>query len=69
VATACAALCNNKNSEFFLTSFCYDSRNRQSLLSVRGALNGVWWSKNITRNRKKIIYNSMVKRLAPEFYI
>jgi hypothetical protein len=26
-----------------------------------GALNGVWWSKNITRNRKKIIYNSMVK--------
>jgi hypothetical protein len=25
------------------------------------ALNGVWWSKNITRNRKKIIYNSMVK--------
>jgi hypothetical protein len=25
------------------------------------ALNGIWWSKNITRNRKKIIYNSMVK--------
>ena len=24
------------------------------------ALHGVWWSKNITRNRKKIIYNSMV---------
>ena len=24
-------------------------------------LNGVWWSKNITRNRKKMIYNSMVK--------
>jgi hypothetical protein len=21
----------------------------------------VWWSKNITRNRKKVIYNSMVK--------
>jgi len=28
---------------------------------IMGALNGVWWSKNITRNRKKIIYNSMVK--------
>ena len=26
-----------------------------------GALNGVWWSKNIIRNRKKMIYNSMVK--------
>jgi hypothetical protein len=26
-----------------------------------GALNGVWWSKNITRNRNKIIYNNMVK--------
>jgi hypothetical protein len=28
---------------------------------IIGALKGVWWSKNITRNRKKIIYNSMVK--------
>ena len=28
---------------------------------IMGALNGVWWSKNITRNRKKIIYNSVVK--------
>jgi hypothetical protein len=28
---------------------------------IVGALNGVWWSKNITRNRKKMIYNSMVK--------
>jgi hypothetical protein len=28
---------------------------------IIGALNGVWWSKNITRNRKIIIYNSMVK--------
>jgi len=28
---------------------------------IIGALNGVWWSKNITRNRKKMIYNSMVK--------
>jgi hypothetical protein len=26
-----------------------------------GALNGIWWSKNKTRNRKKMIYNSMVK--------
>jgi hypothetical protein len=26
-----------------------------------GVLNGVWWSKSITRNRKKMIYNSMVK--------
>ena len=28
---------------------------------ITGALNGVWWSKNITRNRKKMIYNDMVK--------
>jgi hypothetical protein len=29
---------------------------------ITGALNGVWWSKDITKkNRKKIIYNSMVK--------
>jgi hypothetical protein len=28
---------------------------------IKSALNGVWWSKNITRNRKKIIYNSMVR--------
>jgi len=28
---------------------------------ILGALNGVWWSKNITRNRKNMIYNSMVK--------
>ena len=28
---------------------------------IIGAINGVWWSKNITRNRKKLIYNSMVK--------
>jgi hypothetical protein len=28
---------------------------------IIGALHGVWWSKNITRNRKKMIYNNMVK--------
>jgi uncharacterized membrane protein len=28
---------------------------------IIGALNGIWWLKNITRNRKKMIYNSMVK--------
>jgi hypothetical protein len=28
-----------------------------------GALNGVWWLKNITRNRKKMIYNNMVKNV------
>jgi hypothetical protein len=27
------------------------------------ALNGIWWSKNITKNRKMIIYNSMVKNV------
>jgi hypothetical protein len=26
-----------------------------------GALNGIWWSKDITKNRGKMIYNSMVK--------
>ena len=29
--------------------------------NIIGALNAVWWSKNITINRKKMIYNSMVK--------
>jgi len=42
-----------------------DSKNiRHRVTQARkiiGALNGVRWSKNITRNRKKIIYNSMVK--------
>jgi hypothetical protein len=42
-----------------------DSKNiRHRLTQARkiiGALNQVWWSKNITRNREKIIYNSMVK--------
>jgi len=28
---------------------------------ITGALNGIWWSKDITKNREKIIYNSMVK--------
>jgi hypothetical protein len=27
---------------------------------IIGALKGIWWSKDITKNRKKIIYNSMV---------
>jgi hypothetical protein len=26
-----------------------------------GELNGIWWSKDITKNRKKMIHNSMVK--------
>jgi hypothetical protein len=28
---------------------------------IIGALNGIWWSKDISKNRKKIIYNSMDK--------
>ena len=28
---------------------------------IIGALNGMWWSKGITKNRKKMIYSSMVK--------
>jgi hypothetical protein len=28
---------------------------------ITGALNGVWWSKNTTRNRKIMIYDSTVK--------
>ena len=28
---------------------------------IRDALNGVRWSKNITGNRKKMIYNNMIK--------
>jgi hypothetical protein len=28
---------------------------------IMGALNGIWWSKDITKNLEKFIYNSMVK--------
>jgi len=28
---------------------------------ITSALNGVWWSKDVTKSRKKMIYNSMVK--------
>jgi hypothetical protein len=28
---------------------------------IIGAINGVWWSKDVTKNRKKMIYNSMVQ--------
>ena len=28
---------------------------------IIGALNGVWWSKDVTKNRQNMIYNSMVK--------
>jgi hypothetical protein len=27
---------------------------------IIGSQNGIWWSKDITKNRKKMIYNSMV---------
>ena len=41
-----------------------DSKNiRHRVTQARkiiGSLTGVCWSKNITRNRKKMIYNSMV---------
>jgi hypothetical protein len=33
---------------------------------IIGVLNWLWWSKNITRNRKKMIYNSMVNALNSE---
>ena len=42
-----------------------DTKNRRHRVTqarkIIGTLNGVWWSKNITRSRKKMIYNSMVK--------
>ena len=28
---------------------------------ILSALNGAWWSKDVTKNRKKIVYDSMVK--------
>jgi hypothetical protein len=30
---------------------------------IIGALNGIWWSEDIIKNRKKMIYNSMVKNV------
>jgi hypothetical protein len=29
--------------------------------NIIGTLNGIWWSKDITKNRKIFIYNSIVK--------
>jgi hypothetical protein len=50
------------------TIFSKDGRDNRNVCyrvtkarKIIGALNGVWWSKNMTRNRKKMIYNSMVK--------
>ena len=33
----------------------------EQVREIIGGLNGIWWSKDITKNRKKMIYNSMVK--------
>jgi hypothetical protein len=53
---------------YLATIFTKDGRDNKNIShrvtqarKIRGALNWVWWSKNITRNRKKMIYNSMVK--------
>jgi len=37
---------------------CYRVTQARKIIS---ALNGVWWSKGVTKNRKKFIYNTMVK--------
>jgi hypothetical protein len=65
-------LSNSTGTEFrYLgTIFTKDGRETKNIRhrvtqarKIIGALNGVWWSKNITRNRKKMIYNSMVKNV------
>jgi hypothetical protein len=50
------------------TIFTKDGRDTKNIChrvtkarKIIGALNGVWWSKNITRSWKKMIYNSIVK--------
>jgi hypothetical protein len=50
------------------TIFTKDGRDTKNIChrvtqakKIIGALNEVWWSKNIIRNWKKMIYNSMVK--------
>ena len=50
------------------TTFTKDGRDTKNIRhratqarKIIVALNGVWWSKNITRNRKKMIYNSMLQ--------
>jgi hypothetical protein len=37
------------------------SRRVTQARKIMGVLKEVWWSKNVTRNGKKLIYNSMVK--------
>jgi len=53
---------------YLVTIFTKDGRDTKNIRhrvtqarEIIGALNGVRWSKNITRNRKKMIYISMVK--------
>jgi hypothetical protein len=50
------------------TIFTKDGRDTKNIChrvtqarKIIGALNEVWWSKNTTRNRKKMTYNSTVK--------
>jgi hypothetical protein len=55
---------------YLRTIFTKDGRDTKNIRhrvtqarKIIGALNGVWWSKNVTRNRKTIIYNCMVKNV------
>jgi hypothetical protein len=47
----------NPPTKYILVSLWYKRHRGTQARKIIGALNGVWGSKNITRNRKKMIYN------------
>jgi hypothetical protein len=51
----------NPSTKYILVSLWYKRHRVTQARKIIGALNGVWCSKNITRNRKMMIYNSMFK--------
>jgi len=51
----------NPPTKYILVSLWYKRHRVTQARKIIGALNGVWWSKYITRNGEKMIYNSMVK--------
>ena len=53
---------------YLVSIFTKDGRDTKNIphgitqtLEIVSALNGVWWPKGVTKNREKIIYNSIVK--------
>jgi len=58
------------NLRYLVSIFTKDGRDTKNIRhritqarKIIGALNGLWWSKDITKNRKEMIYSSTVRRV------